>query len=133
MTCSLHGKTINWSTQACLNMVENGQVKSLLEGICLSCEGIMSNTADITELKIPLKNASVNSKIRRKRKYLCRRQPNHTKQVLSDVRDKERHPGRPYWGLGVGLISSYRKNSVVSKPRQLRGYGPKAGRSAVKE
>jgi hypothetical protein len=57
----------------------------------------------------------------------------HAGQVLSEVPDEERYPGLPGWGLGVVLTSSPRKNSVVLKPRQRGGHGPKMDRSATED
>jgi hypothetical protein len=41
-------------------------------------------------------------------------------QVKSEVPDKEKHPGPPDWGLGIGLTSQSRKNKFVEKMIQLK-------------
>jgi hypothetical protein len=41
-------------------------------------------------------------------------------QVKSEVPDKDRHPGPPGFGLGIGLTSQSRKNKFVEKTIQLK-------------
>jgi hypothetical protein len=36
----------------------------------------------------------------------------------SEVPDKQKNLGPPVWGFVVGLTSSFRRNTAVSKPRQ---------------
>ena len=45
--------------------------------------------------------------------------------VEAPIHNKERRPGSPGWGLGVGLTFLPSKNSTVSKLRQQGGQGPK--------
>jgi len=55
----------------------------------------------------------------------------HAGEVLGEVPDTKRYPDQQVWGLDVRLISSPRKNSIVSKSRQWGCHSPKMGRSAI--
>lgn len=49
----------------------------------------------------------------------------------SEVPDKHKHLGPPVWGFVVGLTFSFRRNTAVSKHRQLGGHDPNKYRKAT--
>ena len=50
-----------------------------------------------------------------------------------DPGHKKKTSGPPVWGFVVGMTSSFRRNTAVSKPRQWRGHDPNKYRRAKAE